>query len=101
MRMVGIKGHNDRSHRASVILSAAKDLAGTKRPFHSAEILQSLSLHQDDRASICHPPSSILVSLIKPRHHNSPPRPPAPPRGAAPTCAATRTTRTPPLARSK
>src|SRR5437773_3282146 len=32
----------------SVILSAAKDLRGIERPFHSNQILQSLSLHQDD-----------------------------------------------------
>src|SRR6266550_664142 len=31
-----------------VILSAAKDLAGSRRPSPSAQILQSLSLHQDD-----------------------------------------------------
>jgi len=32
----------------AVILSAAKDLAGSGRTVHPTQILQSLSLHQDD-----------------------------------------------------
>jgi hypothetical protein len=34
----------------AVILSAAKDLASSRRPIHLSQILQSLSLHQDDRS---------------------------------------------------
>jgi hypothetical protein len=34
--------------RRGVILSAAKDLRGSRRPSRSEQILQSLSLHQDD-----------------------------------------------------
>src|SRR5437773_11239138 len=46
----------------SVILSAAKDLRGIERPFHSSQILQSLSLHQDDmRARASSSSSSPLV----------------------------------------
>src|SRR2546428_7995994 len=39
---------NGMSRRSAVILSAAKDLAGSRGPFSFSQILQSLSLHQDD-----------------------------------------------------
>jgi len=45
----------------AVILSAAKDLVGNRGPIRSSQILQSLSLHQDDVAATFHPLSSILV----------------------------------------